>query len=74
MEVGFDYAEFVLVSVLKSGGRFNEKRVVVQLSIRSDGPRPRRVCKESHSIPLTPHARFRYSCMGTGQVSCILRQ
>jgi hypothetical protein len=28
----------VLVSVLKSGGRCNEKCVVVQLSICSDGP------------------------------------
>jgi hypothetical protein len=38
MEVGFDDAEFVLVSVQKSGGRCNEKCVVVQLSICSDSP------------------------------------
>jgi hypothetical protein len=53
MEVGFDDAESISVPVQKSGSRCNEKRVVVQLSIRSDGP-VYEVCVKKVIPPLPP--------------------
>jgi hypothetical protein len=67
MEVGFDDAESISVPVQKSGSRCNEKRVVVQLSIRSDGP----VYEGCVKKVFPPHVRLRYSCMSTEQVTHI---